>query len=587
MIRRLLPFFLCLATLLTGFSLHAQQIDSVDVEVSIRPDGSAIVCQVWRVEVVSGTEWYIPVTENDGIKISHLKVVEIAPNPEWSETAPQGTPRFVSIPFETEEGDWNTSRSLSEKAYRCGIHDTPEGCEICWGQGSMGKHLWMTFFLVEGLVQSLNDYDAFNFMFVNPELVAPPGKASVTVINKTGGPEWNEENIRFWGFGYKGSILLEDGKVVARTEEPLGTYDKMIVMMRFDKGLLSPVNTRDMDFEEMEKKAKEGSDWNDWEVIGGMLVFGGIVDACTGFSIIRALFALLAALARRIWYALGFKYKKKYFLSSRVDGYFRQPPFNGNLLETAYILKNGQTLEPRRLPAQLMSAYFLRWIFGGQVSVRAEDEKHAVLVFPAESPAFNSSIESRIYQMAREAAKSNGNLSLEKNEFKKWAKDRKYTLGKWFSDALEAGRNATSEGYSKIQQVAEFRNYLEDFTIVSEREAVEVKLWKEYLVFAALFGIADRVAKQFSKLYPKVFAEISSQACISTGALMSTINFSSQISRAVRTKEQTPVKHYSSSGSGTSYYGTSYRSSSSGRGGSSSYRGGGGYSGGGRGGGSR
>ena len=35
-----------------------------------------------------------------------------------------------------------------------------------------------------------------------------------------------------------------------------------------------------------------------------------------------------------------------------------------------------------------------------------------------------------------------------------------------------------------------------------EREYFEVKTWEEYLIFAQLMGIADKVAEQFSKIYP-------------------------------------------------------------------------------------
>ena len=68
-----------------------------------------------------------------------------------------------------------------------------------------------------------------------------------------------------------------------------------------------------------------------------------------------------------------------------------------------------------------------------------------------------------------------------------------------------------------------FKRYLEDFTSVNKREAREGSLpaagrsdwpfqsvnerevrevWDQYLIFAQLFGIADRVAAQFKELYP-------------------------------------------------------------------------------------
>ena len=39
--------------------------------------------------------------------------------------------------------------------------------------------------------------------------------------------------------------------------------------------------------------------------------------------------------------------------------------------------------------------------------------------------------------------------------------------------------------------------------MMPEREYFEVHIWEEYLIYAQLLGIADKVEEQFSKLYPK------------------------------------------------------------------------------------
>ena len=137
-----------------------------------------------------------------------------------------------------------------------------------------------------------------------------------------------------------------------------------------------------------------------------------------------------------------------------------------------------------------------------------------------------------------------------------------------------------------LTQLPRLYNFLRDFTLSGERSAPEVALWRNYLVYATLFGIADRVAEQFKKLYPKVFEQLSESSHLGAGALMSTVAFSTAISREIRATAPPPPRPVTSSSSG-GHYGHSYSSSSSGRGGSSSRGGGGGYSGGGRGGGSR
>jgi len=48
------------------------------------------------------------------------------------------------------------------------------------------------------------------------------------------------------------------------------------------------------------------------------------------------------------------------------------------------------------------------------------------------------------------------------------------------------------------------KNFLKDLTLISEREAIEVTLFEEYLIFAQIFGIAKQVQKDFKKLYPDI-----------------------------------------------------------------------------------
>ena len=41
--------------------------------------------------------------------------------------------------------------------------------------------------------------------------------------------------------------------------------------------------------------------------------------------------------------------------------------------------------------------------------------------------------------------------------------------------------------------------YLKDYSLIKDRYPIELSIWNEYLVFASLFGIADKVAKEFKE----------------------------------------------------------------------------------------
>ncbi|MCR4920819.1 MAG: DUF2207 domain-containing protein [Bacteroidaceae bacterium] len=130
-----------------------------------------------------------------------------------------------------------------------------------------------------------------------------------------------------------------------------------------------------------------------------------------------------------------------------------------------------------------------------------------------------------------------------------------------------------------VQQVVGFWRYLKDFSLVAERHIEETGLWREYLVFAAFYGIAEQVRKDMKKVAPDVarlnelvkpedlIRDIEPLA----DAIASTILFAHSYVTPEERKQIAKLRE----SSGSSY------SRSSGGSGRSSYSGGGGHSGGG------
>ena len=187
--------------------------------------------------------------------------------------------------------------------------------------------------------------------------------------------------------------------------------------------------------------------------------------------------------------------------------------------------------------------------------------------------------------MALEA--SGKNHLLESNEFEKWARSHYGKAAAWPQKAASCGnilwKRASRE---ERQHLLQFKNYLEDFTLSNERQAIEVKLWRTYLVYAQLFGIADKVAENFRKLYPDDFKRYVEQigvrdAFTLTSVLSSTQNTARTMLSYAASAKRAASLNASSGGHSSGGW------SRSGGGGWSSHSGGGGYSGGGHGGGSR
>ena len=552
-------FFTFLLAAVLGITAGAQQIRDIDIFVELQKDGSAWITQHWDVQAPSSTgwtEWYVPIGNLKDMTVSDLSVSE-------------GGQIFESV------GDnWDVDLSRKKKAGKSGIVRKRDGVELCWGLGEYGDHKWTVRFLVTGLVQALDDADAFNFMFVNPGLAAEPQHVRVVISPAFDCPEWTYDNTRVWAFGYYGDINVRSGNVVAESAEAFGYKSKLIALVRFDKGIFQPAVERGGSFDDMLQTALSDSSYgeeDDDDLPWPAAIFFSLLSLCPFFLLIYMGIAS----------ALGYKYKKSFFGKQKITEWYRDIPVDGDLFAAYYALEHGKRFSISPSVQNLIGALFLRWILDKQIKVVPDpkSDKRVNLSFE-EDASFPSEAEDSLYRYARAA--SGDNLILEKNEFERWSKKNYKKLTAWPNQAKERGRNwfqirgyflsgtkTTVSGAQEACHVIEFKNFLKDFTLSKEREAVEVGLWKNYLVFAQLYGIADKVAKQFKELYPAEFQEVVGNTGLDTHTMLYIINHTNAISASAIQNA------YAKAGS------------VSGGGGHSSFGGGGGFSGGGFGGGGR
>ena len=558
------------AAMLLGLSVSAQETRDIDVTVRLRSDGSALVTQKWDVTVTSGTEWYIPVNDARPRYIHDLSVVE------------------NGIVYESDGRNWDSDRSLKAKTHRCGIVEKRGGAiELCWGQGPYGDHVYEVSYVIDHLVQAYDDYDGFNWQFLNDEWSVRPKHAAITIINESGHPS-DSSAVRGWGFGFVGELWFEGDTLRAESTERFRYESSMIIMMRFDKGIFSPQTSVDEPFSALQERAFEGSDYGN---SGGKKKksLDDIIVSVVTWIFIFFLFILLpllglAYLVWRLWMrATGRRYKKSIFGIDKITGWFREAPLEGSLSGTYSLLAEGDHLAKSSDFVNLVGAYFLRWIQQGILRPEPDpaNSRRINLVFTKtadEAFELEESMERKIYTAALEAA--GDNRILEANEFKRWSEKHYKQVVAWPDSAKSAGRSAwQGRSQEECRRTVEFRNFLKDFTLVDQREAGEVRLWKDYLVFAQLFGVADKVAENLQKLYPKQFDEFVQQNYRmsdynSMRYMLSHISHSSSSMMSSAKSRQAAAE-------------AAAARRSSGGGGSTSFGGGGGFSGGGHGGGSR
>ena len=535
------------------FTLAARQrVKDVDTRVVLERDGSATVTQVWDVDVTEGTEWYIPVQNLGPMTVRDLQVSE------------------NGQPFQSVGKNWNVDWPKDKKANKCGMVPKSDGAELCWGIGPYGEHKWTVTYRLPGLVMAYDDADALIFTWIPPGMGGAPEHAKVTIVPGFHCPTWVKDSPGVWAFGFYGDINVVEGAVVAESSESFGYSSKLITLVKFDQGVFQPTVVRGGPVQDMIDKALEGSSYGEDDDTPFLIIFGLL---------------FLGGLALILWVgiasALGYKWDPKFFGKKKIDGWWRDIPLEGNLFAAYYGLSRGRFSIGEAPANNLIGAFFLRWIMDGVVTVEPDpaSSKRVNLSFRKELLSADE-VEQDLFRFARIA--SGDNFVLEKGEFEKWSTKNYSKVTAWPTRANSHGKSwfhekgylvkagtCTPDGAKEACHLIEFRNFLKDFTISDQRVASEVKLWKDYLVYAQLFGIAEKVADQFKKLYPAEFTELANQTGMNDTTLWRTIYWTNNLSTR-------------------SFNGAVQKAGSvSGGGGRSSFGGGGGSFGGGFGGGAR
>ena len=569
LMRLLSKLFLPVLTLLLAQALCAreQKVRDVDINITLIKNGNIVIHERWDVDTGDKiTEWYL-VRENLGdIEINSFSVYD------------GDNDKLEDI------GEWDVNRSRQEKAGKYGIVHKRDGVELCWGVGEYGDHVYHAIYVMTRAVKSLDDYDMLHLQVVSPGLSSPPQHVRVKVNRDE--IQLDTTNTRIWGFGFEGrSAFEEDGTIVFESDGPLDTDDSVIILLRFDKGHFVSPSVQERPFQEVLDRAMEGADFGDDDEEDDPIATGiAFVVTCLimWFAFLRPFFKMFSKIGGSEKLKLGFK-------PSTVDWY-REIPLYGDLSMANYILSQSGNAPPS---GGLPLASVLRLIHNGCLQVNRQVEGDAVLSFTGNNLDRVDEASKNLYSMLKQAAGED--KKLQDKEFSQWAKKHSREVYDWSGKTKRKGGSLLSQqgwlsekksmltqsGADQARKLFGLKSFLSKFTLVDQREAFEANLWKEYMVYGALFGLTDRVSKQLKDIDPALFKETFHY---DLGDFDSVMRVSRALSESVRSAAIHGAPSYSSYSSGGSH-GSS--SSSRGYGGHTSRGGGGGFSGGGRGGGGR
>lgn len=542
----------------TSAFAEEHKLETLEIDVFINQDGSATIRERRVANLIEGTENYIVIGNLGESEITDFKVFENGQEYQFKD-------------------NWNVDDSREEKTFKNGIINTTGGYELAWGIGEYGKHEYILEYTVTNFIKELRDNQVLFWRFVNDKTNTPPENVSLVIESEV---PFNEEDQKVWAFGYEGTVNFNEGKVIANSEKAFNRSNYMTILLKFEKGLFPTADYIDKDFEQIKDEAFKGSDYNRDTSFKPTLL-SKILPTLFGLFM-PLMFGVMAIIISSI----NKKQQMGVFKRRFKEEYHRDYPYEGEILDIYYILfKMGLSSFNN-----ILSGFVLKWINEDRIMTSSEEvgtfrkkEKTNINILDRSIPG--NKLEGELYDMLLKA--SEGDNILKEDRFVKWAKKNYKTITNWEEGAKEESINRleslglleveekkklffkkkeyhlTHNGYELEENIYKYINYLHDYSLLNEHEAINVKIWDKIMIWAGFLGVTEVVAKQFEKIYPNY-----TQESVYRG---NSIYLANSLTRNISNAKSNAASS----------------SSSSGFGGSSSIGGGGGSFGGGSGGGTR
>lgn len=193
------------------------------------------------------------------------------------------------------------------------------------------------------------------------------------------------------------------------------------------------------------------------------------------------------------------KYKKEKKYKEDKSFYYRDIPFNKNLFKIFWIAFQYGIIKNR---ANVLNALLLKWCKENRIRFISKGKYEII----ENEMDFDDGNEASLFYMLRNTSK---------NKFIKLTMFNSKFIFQKINDILlietsilksenkivkRNGKDIITNNIKPdVDIVFGFKNFLLNFSRIEGRKPEEVKLWGEYLIYAELLGISDRVKKEFKK----------------------------------------------------------------------------------------
>lgn len=539
----------------------ANEINNIDMKIYVDNNGTAHVTEEWTTKLNEGTEGYKPYYNLGTSEISNFKV------------SMNGTEY-------TYNSDYNINDSFNEKKYKNGFHYIDNGVELCFGITEYGKNTYTLSYDISNFVVNTSDGYQMIYWTLFPYNYNPsPERVYIKIYSDFK----YADTLDVWGYGkYGAPTYVYDGYIEMDSESTVSSSEYMAILVKFPENTFTLDTTVDKTFQEYLDMANDGavayneSEETLFEKILNFIfaIIGLLVPFTTIFIIIKS------AISN------SYGYKNNKIIDKKNTPLFRDIPCNKNIYYANTLVKLNKNIFNGYKETNIFGSIILKWVKENKVVFKngpsGKFNKNTSSIDLTLNPTFDNVLEKELFDIMHEASIDG---ILETKELEKWC-NKNYTkffnlferinkveIEKLKQDNHIYTRNSKEECkkknvmddtiYEDSTKLYGLKKFLEEFSRIDTREVLEVHIWDEYLMFAYIFGIADKVAKQLKNLYPEVLEDPNNYIDLDT---ILYINYLSNRSVNAASTAKSRAESYSSGGGGFS----------SGGGGGGSFGGGGG-----------
>ena len=553
--KKIILFISIILLILTTLSIKVKAddssslyLDKLKFDVTINEDGSMDVVETWNIDISNVNTLYktFKADNNKYTSIKNVRVKDVTANREFTQI--------------------NEEMYHVTKNCYYGLINSKGDFEIAWGVGLDNRYATRTYeisYTVVDAIGKYNDYAELYWQFVGADFEVDADKITGTITLPSNAN--SEEDIKVWGHteNLNGEIYVTDTNEIKFQVENFdaGRYVEVRVLfpteMIESTGRTYNENRYDDVIKEETKWANQANLRRKWEEIKDEVVATFVIFVILALCIIF--------IEKAVKYGKKLSSIKKYVPEQNLDYYRDLPEKDATPGEAVYILKEPYNAFSRHF-GKIFSATLLDLKLKDYIDLRVEKtEKNKDKIYFKKLKESDSNLkgdEKRILDFAYKAFGKETEIEIktlekyiekhpagvealingcqkaiesqlkesgifdkkQKEEFSNyaglsgvyyvfaiitlfWAFPLAIVLlinGLLCGSIKKRANVLTQKGVDSKEKWKGLKKYMEDFSLLNEKEIPAIEVWEHYLVYATAFGIADKVLKQLKTIYPNI-----------------------------------------------------------------------------------